>query len=309
MSGDEQTFLVQSMAHEQRSQEDRPAAIDAAPTLNADGTITAIVTKPIRPHIAPATMAVQLPPTAPQPTAGGCFFLFRIGAQSEWERDNQWSFVLRRPLFVAALYPLGADTGGAGPAGAICELLVLPMAGDSALWLASLPVGSALNLLGPFGKGFTLQPLARNLLVLADPAHLPLLSDLIDQMLDRGGRVTLVLKHSSPLADEVRSRLPIPVELRVATDDEVWRRHLDETIRWADQIAAALPVANYPGLTHRIREIRLRVESDFAQALVEADLPCGVGACLACTIPLADGSLTRACIHGPVFDLATLYGK
>lgn len=304
-------FLVQIMADAKRSQGDRLAAIDAVPTLNADGTITAIVTRPIRQDGVAATMAVLLPPTVPQGTAGGCFLLARIGAQREWERANQWSFALRRPLFVATVYPLGAGAGSAGadPAGAIWELLVLPVAADCVPWLASLPVGGTLNLLGPFGLGFALQPLARNLLVLADPARLPLLSGVIDQMLDRNGRVTLVLQNGSAIPDEVRSRLPIPVELRIATDDEQWRQQLDETIRWADQVAAALPGADYPLLAHRIRTVRLRLENNFAQAFVEIDLPCGVGACLACTIPLPDGSLTRACIHGPVFDLATLCGR
>ena len=55
--------------------------------------------------------------------------------------------------------------------------------------------------------------------------------------------------------------------------------------------------------------MRLRLESGFALALVESDLACGYGACLACVVPLAGGSLTRACVHGPVFDLLELAGK
>jgi dihydroorotate dehydrogenase electron transfer subunit len=42
---------------------------------------------------------------------------------------------------------------------------------------------------------------------------------------------------------------------------------------------------------------------------VDADLACGYGACLACVVPLANGSLTRACVHGPVFDLLELAGR
>jgi dihydroorotate dehydrogenase electron transfer subunit len=300
------------MATENRTLEETLPAFDAtAPTLNSDGTITATIARPIQPDGVAARLALALPSTVSQGTAGGCFFLARYGAQSEWERANQWSFTLRRPLFVATVYPLATDGGAtaADPAGAIWELVLLSSVADCIPWLASLPVGGALNLLGPFGLGFTLQPLARNLLLLADLARLPLLSGLMDQMLDRNGRVTLVLKNNAASPDEVRSRLPIPVELRVATDDEGWRQQLNETIRWADQIAAALPLTEYQQLAHHIRDIRLRLENNFAQAFVETDLPCGVGACLACTVPLSDGSLTRACIHGPVFDLATLFGK
>jgi dihydroorotate dehydrogenase electron transfer subunit len=304
--------MVQLMSAETQTQEESLPTFDAAvPTLNSDGTITATIARPIQQDGAAARLALALPSTVSQGTAGGCFFLARCGAQSEWDRANQWSFALRRPLFVATVYPLATDVGStaADPAGAIGELLLLSAAADCIPWLATLRVGGALNLLGPFGLGFTLQPLARNLLLLADLARLPLLSGLMDQMLDRNGRVTLVLKNNAAPPDEVRSRLPIPVELRVATDDEQWRQQLDETIRWADQVAAALPPTDYPFLAHHIRTTRMRLESNFAHCLVETDLPCGVGACLACTVPLPDGSLTRACIHGPVFDLATLYGK
>ena len=51
---------------------------------------------------------------------------------------------------------------------------------------------------------------------------------------------------------------------------------------------------------------RLRVEPDFAYLLVQADLLCGSGACLACVVPTAGGGLTRTCVHGPVFDLTRL---
>lgn len=300
------------MIAETQQQKEKPAANNTAmPTLNTDGTIRATVAAPPRHDGVTTLLTVALPPTVSQSAAGGRFFLVRCGAQTEWERATQWSFALRRPLFATTVYPLAAAMGSdaAGPVGSLWELLALPVAADCQTWLASLPVESTLNLLGPFGQGFALQPLTRNLLVLADLARLPLLLGIMNQMLDRNGRVTLLLKSELPLAAEARSRLPIPVELRVAADGENWHQQLDETVRWADQIAVALPAASYQLLANLIRQIRFRLESNFAQAFVETDLPCGVGSCLACTVPLADGSLTRACVHGPVFDLATLYGK
>lgn len=306
------SYWLRMMFAETQPQEVRLAALNAAvPTLNPDGTITATVARPTRREGHATLMALALPLAAPPGAAGGCFFLARCGAQSEWERATQWSFALRRPLFATTVYPFTVEMGtdAAGPAASLWELLVPPLAADCLPWLASLRVGSTLNLLGPFGQAFALQPLAHNLLLLADLAHLPLLFGSMEQMLDRNGRVTLVLRCESPLPDEIRSRLPIPVELRVAAAEEIWRQQLNETVRWADQIAAALPTSSYPFLADLIRQNRFRLESNFAQAFVETDLPCGVGACLACTVPLPDGSLTRGCIHGPVFDLATLYGK
>jgi hypothetical protein len=50
----------------------------------------------------------------------------------------------------------------------------------------------------------------------------------------------------------------------------------------------------------------MRIEKGLVQCLVDARLACGYGACLACLTPLANGRWTRACVHGPVFDLASL---
>jgi len=66
------------------------------------------------------------------------------------------------------------------------------------------------------------------------------------------------------------------------------------------------PIAGLARVAGLVRERRFRLEEGFAQALVEADLVCGVGACLSCVVPLSSGGLTRACTHGPVLDLVRL---
>jgi dihydroorotate dehydrogenase electron transfer subunit len=180
------------------------------------------------------------------------------------------------------------------------------MPGDR--WLAELSPGATVNLIGPLGRGFTLQPLARNLLLLADLAHAPLLLATVEPMLNRGGQVTLLLRTDDKELHMLRTRLPIPVELRVASTENEWLQQAAETIRWADQICAALPDGSYSSLAGAIRKSRFRLDANFAQVFIQADLVCGVGACLACVTPLPNGSPTRVCVHGPVFDLAQLAG-
>lgn len=285
-----------------------PHAPFPQPVLHDDGAITAIVS-----HLAQLVggawiMSVAVPSAASSPLSSGQYVLARCGAQTELERAEHWPTVLRTPLFVT----VGAD---AAPDAALVgdwrvwELVMPQREQGSRRWLCELTVGAQLHLLGPMGHGFTRQPLARNLLLLTDAARLPLLFVLMEQMLDQGGRVTLLLRTETPVDDALRRRLPIPVELRLAATEREWVAQLTETIRWADQVAAALPNAAYAALVDPIRQARFRLEPGFAQVLVEADLACGVGACLACTVPLPDGSRTRACVHGPVFDLATLFGR
>jgi dihydroorotate dehydrogenase electron transfer subunit len=99
--------------------------------------------------------------------------------------------------------------------------------------------------------------------------------------------------------------IPIAVEVRVIAADS-WLTQLAEPVRWADQLCAALPNHQYVELAHHIRTLRFQLDTTFAHVLVTSDLLCGVGACLACVVSTHDGSYTRACIHGPVFPLATI---
>lgn len=274
------------------------------PVLHDDGAMTTVVTHPPQSLDGAWLMTVSLPPALTLTPRGGQFVLARCGAQSEFERTEHWPTALRTPLYVVSSRT-AAVIAGVESIWPEWELAIPVHGYDHNQWVRELTVGARLNLLGPLGQGFVVQSQARNLLLLADAARLPMLFAIMEQMLDQGGRVTLVLRADT-LGADLRSRLPIPVELRLATTDHEFAQQLPDTMRWADQVAAALPNDAYAMLVEPIRAARFRLEPGFAHASVEADLACGVGACLACAVSLPDGSRTRACVHGPVFDLATL---
>jgi dihydroorotate dehydrogenase electron transfer subunit len=274
---------------------------EPTPRILDDRTITAVVAKSAQQFSTTRLLRLLLPGEVDAGLASGCYFLARCGAQTDLERAENWQMYLRRPLFVV-MPASGADENGCWE----FALASNTMPGDR--WLSALKTGASVNLLGPLGRGFTRQPLARNLLLLADLAHAPLLLATIEPMLNRGGQVTLLLRTENKELNELRTRLPIPVELRLAATANDWQQQLVETVRWADQIFAALP-DSYSLLAATIRNTRVRLEANFAQVFVRADLACGVGACLACVTPLPDGSHTRVCIHGPVLDLTRLAGS
>ncbi len=301
------------------------------PTIGTDGTITAIVAAP--PYIVRGSLqlALALPKRLDAECAAGRFILARCGAQSAAERATQWSIYLRRPLYVAARPQRG--TADDQSIWQFCAPL-LPAAHPTTFtsvhsassmppnaaeiddagyaWLAQRQTGEVLNLTGPYGNSFPLPSLVRRLLLLADPARLSLLVPLIDAALDRGGQVSLLLlaEHSGLVAVEaMRASLPLSVELHTLEAAAWPGGGLAANLRWADQLCVALTPQHLPPVAEAIRQARLRFESGFAFALIEADLACGYGACLACVVPLANGSLTRACVHGPVFDLLELAGK
>ncbi len=282
-----------------------------------DGTIESLVLEAPSQIGEAALLSVGLSGTLRQTHAGGRYFLARCGAQSPDERWENWQIYLRRPLFVSRLRPqftVNDETAGAHNQGVEgfdrWDLLIPPDDDPGYRWLRRLSPGSSINLIGPLGKGFDLSAQTRNLLVLTEPDRMAPLLPIIDHMLDQNGRVTLILhdlQRSNPTP--LLAMLPLAVEVHLAHSFDQWRQQIDNSVPWTDQVCAALPSSTYLSLAETIRRRRFRLEPDFVQMLVEADLVCAAGACLACVVPAANGGVTRACVHGPVMDLTRLVGR
>lgn len=279
------------------------------PAVNADGTISAILhdIQPIPP--AGVLLRLWLPVTHQEAGGFGRFFLARCAEDTIEARSIDWSIYNRRALLTAGM-PAAMPARNGSPDnqnGSTWELLVPHTDDPGYRWLRQRPLETSINLLGPFGQAFELAPHTRALLVLADTQTLPLTLPIIHTMLDRGGRVTLLIQGDATAATPLLSLVPIPVEVRIIEASE-WLSQLAEPVRWADQLCAALPNHQYAELAHQIRTMRFQFDTAFAQVLITSDLLCGVGACLACVVTTRDGSYTRSCIHGPIFPLSLIAG-
>lgn len=116
------------------------------------------------------------------------------------------------------------------------------------------------------------------------------------------------------------SLLPLSVEAHFVESDEDLQRLLSDAIPWSDSLAANESAMSADALTQAINAsapwTKLKTEqrgsslgvSGRAYFLAWSDLVCGFGACMACVVQRTDGSLTRACIHGPAFPLRELAG-
>lgn len=150
---------------------------------------------------------------------------------------------------------------------------------------AALSPGDELDMLGPCGRGFELPPrLTRLLLVAASPGRL---FSLIHLAVERRWAVTMLIPP-----DVAQPNLPEQVELQRGALTA-------ELADWADLIALDVPKPE--GLAREIRRLRPGRPRGFVQALADAPMPCGTGACQACWVETRQGR-KLACVEGPVIQ-------
>ena len=217
---------------------------------------------------------------SPHPPAPGCFVLADFGGP------------LREALFPAATNATGFTA------------MLLPRHPATHL----LP-GAQVDLLGPFGRGFRVGAVSRLLLV-AEAALLPPLLPL----LEAAPAVALALEAPTRARLPAPERIPPAVELHLITQDgsagllgtleqtHEGQASLAELLAWAECVCFSCESARYPALAAQMRAARLHPAPDFAQALVQVAMPCGVGACEICRVQTQRGE-QHACTHGPVFDI------
>lgn len=183
--------------------------------------------------------------------------------------------------------------------------LLYQVAGTGTYWLCHRQKGETLDLLGPLGNGFSIEPSSQNLLLVAGGIGIAPLVFLAQQAIEQGKAVKLLLGARTSEGLYPEDHLPGGIESVLVTEDgSVGRRGmitgtLSEFSTWADAVYACGPKAMYEiiGEQKRRREIGKPV-----QISLEVRMGCGLGACYGCSIRTRHG-MKRVCQDGPVFDL------
>lgn len=202
--------------------------------------------------------------------------------------------------------------------------------GKGTEWMSRARQGERLEILGPLGRPFEVNPGTRHVLLIAGGLGMAGVRALADEALEAGRRVTLLFGAASAAEVYPTSLLPDEVEYVVATDDGSLghRGYVTDLVAdyeaWADQAFACGPEPMLATLARlaRGRDDRLgvarlgrkrgRTRSSAAsgsaqarrrawlQVSMEQNMGCAVGACLGCVIHGVDGPV-RVCREGPVF--------
>jgi dihydroorotate dehydrogenase electron transfer subunit len=205
-------------------------------------------------------------------------------------------------------------------------------------WFTRLRPGDQVDMLGPLGQPFEVDPRSRHLLLVAGGLGMAGIRMLVDDALRAGREVTLLFGAASASEVYPSSLLPDEVEYIVATDDGSLGHagYVTELVPayegWADQAFACGPAPMLAALARLAagRNGRLGVATlgrkpgrgssrsghsaaiaepgtpaarrkAFLQISMEQNMGCAVGACLGCVVMDTKGVPQRVCREGPVF--------
>ncbi len=198
-------------------------------------------------------------------------------------------------------------------------------------WFTHLRPGDTIDMLGPLGRPFEVDPRSQHLLLIAGGLGMAGVRSLADEGIRNGQQVTLLFGAASAREVYPTSLLPDEVEYVVATDDGSMghRGYVTELMPdyegWADQAFACGPEPMLRALARlaATRRARLGVaklgrrrgggkpvaagsplarRKAFLQVSMEQRMGCAVGACLGCVVMAATGVPQRVCREGPVFS-------
>jgi dihydroorotate dehydrogenase electron transfer subunit len=245
----------------------------------------------------------------------------RAGQYVHVRSTGSGGLLLRRP------YPIATTDPASG-------VLTIQVSGSGSMpalaWARGLRPGDVVDIAGPLGRPFEVDPRSRHLLLVAEGPGIAALRLLADEAI-RDVR-SVVLLYGATTASQVypSSLLPDEVEYVVATADGTLGHQgsvadlVKDYEAWADQAFASGSTALLGTVArHAVgRRQRLGVATlgrkrgggrppapgspaarrkSFLQVAVDQAIGCAAGTCQGCAIMGASGVTQRACREGPTF--------
>jgi len=209
--------------------------------------------------------------------------------------DESLDPLLRRPF---SIHQVAADGN---------IQILFKVIGKGTRRLAKLLVGDKLDLIGPLGRGFSLDRRDKLCLIGGGIGIAPLYF-LAKRLLQTGMSPKLdyvflgaqTKNELSLLADEF---FDLGYTVRTATDDGSLGHHgfvtdlIDPILPEMERVYTCGP---FPMM--RIAAMKAKAVDVACQVSMETHMACGLGACLGCTLAGADGNYIHVCKQGPVFS-------
>lgn len=206
--------------------------------------------------------------------------------------------LLRRPL---SLHGIQRESGKIA--------LLYQVKGAGTQILAQKRPGEALDILGPLGRGFTLDPKAQNILIVGGGLGVAPLLPLAEFLQEKQQAPTVILGfNTSSQVLRLREFEAVSQKLYVTTVDGSagekglvtvpLKRELEE--KHYDLIYACGPEPMLKTVAELATSLNIK-----CQVSLETFMACGIGACFGCTCKTqraGQEEYARVCVEGPVFD-------
>lgn len=192
--------------------------------------------------------------------------------------------------------------------GATIDLVVRPD-GVGSTWLAGLPVGATVDLIGPLGRPFAQPKEPVDCVLVGEGYAAGALFPLAERLVDRGCTITMLLAGAT--AADVIDGIDVRRRARAVTVVTA-----DGSMGAQGTVAQALPAvlsragagvvyaAGPVATLHAVAGIAEQ-HGAWSQVALEVPQPCGTGLCHGCIVPAvgedAIAHRVRACAEGPVF--------
>ncbi|RME20447.1 MAG: dihydroorotate dehydrogenase electron transfer subunit [Candidatus Zixiibacteriota bacterium] len=169
-----------------------------------------------------------------------------------------------------------------------------------------------INLLGPLGKPFALPKKNEHILLVGGGVGFPPLLFLATHLVRRGFPAKQIeFFYGGRTAEEIvdRSRIrKLGVNFHPVTDDGSFgekglvTQAVEGFITQHQGASLRLYGCGPEGMLKATDELGRKYHVP-GQLSLEAPMPCGIGICLGCVVPLRQGGYARVCADGPVFDI------
>lgn len=164
--------------------------------------------------------------------------------------------------------------------------------------MADLTPGHKVKLLGPLGNGFDISKAdGKKVAVVAGGIGIAPLLDLCKKLPEKADFYA-GFTYDPYFVDEFKAYVNSITTTSFKNDNKFITENLNPDDY--DIIYACGP----NGLLKAIHEKNNKADIEVS---MEAHMACGIGACLGCTIPSADGEFLRVCKDGPVFDASEVF--
>jgi len=190
--------------------------------------------------------------------------------------------------------------------------LLFSVVGKGTAWLSQLKKGDAVDIFGPLGNGYTIEPLSKNLLLVAGGMGIAPLRFLAEAAAGLGKKVTVIMGARSrecllpitpPQSLFNKGMLPANFQSVNATEDGsegfkgLATQLIPHYLEHIDQVFACGPMPMYKTMSQIPA-----LQNIPTQLSLEIMMGCGTGVCYGCTIKTKSG-LKQVCKDGPVFEM------